>query len=396
MARRRYQKGSLRKRGKRDPVWELQWREDHVRKDGSIGRRLVTRIIGTADAMTQRQARRVADEILRPLNLGKVTPESTMTISEFVDCLFIPNALPPLKPSSQARYRQILKLHLLPAFGSCRLCDLRTLEIQAFVLAKMQSGLSWESVDHFRNLLSKIFRTAKRWDYFAGDNPVSGVELPEKRPVREKHVLLPEKIPPLLAVLKEPVRTMVELGVLTGLRVGEILALRWQDVDFLAGEIRVEQALYRGTLGSPKTKGSRRTLPMADALKQSLQRHHSHATHREPDALVFQSARGTPLSDTNLLHRHLKPAGGKLGMPWLNWHTLRRTHATLFQSAGGSLREAQAQLGHTRMSTTLEIYTLPLAAAQRQAVEKLSELMANDGEFAKTRERLAPQTQQIQ
>jgi integrase len=84
----------------------------------------------------------------------------------------------------------------------------------------------------------------------------------------------------------------------------------------------------------------------------------------------------------------MKPAGKKLGMPWLNWHTLRRTHITLFQVVGGSLRDAQAQLGHSKMSTTLEIYTLPIPEQQRITVEKLSVLMANDGEFAQNREDL--------
>jgi hypothetical protein len=68
-------------------------------------------------------------------------------------------------------------------------------------------------------------------------------------------------------------------------------------------------------------------------------------------------------------------------MPWLNGHTLRRTHITLFQVVGGSLRDAQAQLEHSKMSTTLEIYTLPIPGQQRITVEKLSVLMANDGEF---------------
>ncbi len=63
-------------------------------------------------------------------------------------------------------------------------------------------------------------------------------------------------------------------------------------------------------------------------------------------------------------------------MPWLNWHTMRRTHITLFQAVGGSLRDAQAQLGHSKMSTTLEIYTLPIPEQQRTTVEKLSVLMA--------------------
>ena len=104
--------------------------------------------------------------------------------------------------------------------------------------------------------MSKIFVTAKKWGFFAGDNPAIGVDLPEKTAVREKHVLLLEQIPQLLAALEEPARTMVLVGVLTGLRIGEILALRWRDVGFTSGEIRVEQACYRGLIGTPKTKSS--------------------------------------------------------------------------------------------------------------------------------------------
>ena len=73
--------------------------------------------------------------------------------------------------------------------------------------------------------------------------------------------------------------------------------------------------------------------------------------------------------------------GRKLGIPWLNWHTLRRTHATLFQVVGGSLRDAQAQLGHSKMSTTLEHNTIPIPAHQRAVVEKLSRLVTNGDEF---------------
>ena len=118
-------------------------------------------------------------------------------------------------------------------------------------------------------------------------------------------------------------------------------------------------------------------MPLPQALKQALLALRQKAENAEE--LVFHTSKGTPYNDSNLLHRDLKPAGRKLGMPWLNWHTLRRTHATLFQVAGGSLRDAQAQLGHSKMSTTLEIYTLPIPEQQRATVEKLSVLMASDG-----------------
>lgn len=92
----------------------------------------------------------------------------------------------------------------------------------------------------------------------------------------------------------------------------------------------------------------------------------------------------------------LKPVGAKVGAPWLNWHTLRRTHCTLFQEAGGSLRDAQAQLGHSKMSTTLEIYTIPVDARRREVVEKLDQMVTNGDELAESLKGLKMPTQQIQ
>jgi len=189
MARRRYQGGTLRKRGKRNPVWELQWREDYLKADGTVGRRLISRKIGMVADLTYRQARKAADEKLRLLNQGQWAPSSTITLGTFVERYLVPSFFPTLKLSTQERYRRTLNVHLLPAFGKSRLCDIGTLDVQRFVLQKMEAGLSWESANHYRNLLSKVFATAKKWGYFPGVNPVVGVELPEKTPVREKHIL---------------------------------------------------------------------------------------------------------------------------------------------------------------------------------------------------------------
>ena len=376
MARRRYQKGSLRKRGKRRPVWELQWWADFLGQDGTIIRKRESAILGTACEITRRQALRLAEEHLRPLNAGKVVPLSSITFRQFVELHFIPNVLPTLKPSTQARYRVTLNTHLLPAFGEARLCEIGTLDVQRFVLQKMEKGLGWETCSHLRNLMSKLFGTAKKWGFFALDNPAQGVELPEKKTVRTREVLSVQQIRALLMLLKEPCRTMVLVGVLTGLRIGEILGLRWKDLDFACGELRVEQAVYRGMVGSPKTKGSRRTLPLPEPVIAALR-----PLQGPPDSLVFQTEDKTPYRDNNLRFRELKPAGVKIGAPWLSWHTLRRTHATLLQAAGGSLKDASAQLGHSKLSTTHEIYTQPLPAHQRAAVEHLAHLVTNGDEL---------------
>jgi integrase len=381
MARRRFQRGSIRKRGKRNPVWELQWWEDYIKPDGTFGRRRESSVLGYVSEMSIKLARKAADKKLSQVNAGKAVPYSTLSLREFVEQFFIPLAFPILRLSTRKRYRSTLDLHLLPAFGGNRLCDIRTVEVQRFVLQKFDSGLGWETCNHLRNLLSKIFANAKKWGHCSGENPASGVELPEKRPTSKKQVLMPDQVVRLLAILREPVRTMVLVGVLTGLRVGEILALRWQDVDLDRGELRVEQAVYRGCLGSPKTEGSRRTLPLPGTATQALGALARRSMRVNPESLVFASRKNTVLNDTNLLLRVLKPAGKQIGVPWVSWHTFRRTHATLLQLAGGSAKDAQAQLGHSQITTTLGIYTIPVPAHQRAAVEKLSRLVTNGDEF---------------
>ena len=353
MARRRYQKGSIRKRGKRNPIWELQWWEDYILPDGTIGRRRESIILGSVSELSIKQARKLAEKKLSPVNAGKAVPHSTLSLREFVEQFFVPLAFPILKLSTRKRYRSTLDLHLLPAFGGTRLCDIRTVDLQRFILQKFDNGLGWETCNHLRNLLSKMFANAKKWGHFGGENPALGVELPEKQASKKKQVLMPDQVARLLALLREPVRTMALIGVLTGLRVGEILGLRWQDVDFKQGELRVEQAVYRGSVGSPKTRGSRRTLPLPEMLVSAMKGLAMRSLEASPQSLVFATRNGTPYSDTNLLLRDLKPAGRQIGAPWLSWHTFRRTHATLLQLAGGSAKDAQAQLGHAQISTTL-------------------------------------------
>lgn len=396
MARRRFQKGSIRKRGKRNPIWELQYWIDCINPDGSIGRKRESKILGYVSDLTKKQAHKLAQEFLQPVNTGKITPFSMITLREFVEGYFVPIVFPILKASTGKHYRITFNKHLLPAFGEYRLCDIRTLDLQRFILEKSQGGASWEAVSHFRNLVSKVYSMARKWGHFAGENPASGVDLPPKTAVREKHVLGPEQFRSLLVRLKEPVRTMAFLAMTTGLRVGEILGLRWQDVELTKRQLTVSQSIYRGTMGTPKTKSSCRVLPLPECLVNELEAHYRRSGYPEGPQLVFRTGSGTPYNDTNLLHRHIKPAGKAIGAPWLSWHVFRRTHCTLFQLAGGSLKDAQAQLGHASAVVTMQHYTVSIPGHQRQAIENLAELVTNGDDLRQGIEPQRVYTEQIQ
>jgi len=352
-------------------MWVARWREDVIQPNGAVLRVLRSETLGPVSEIAgRREARILLQNRLASLNSGQRRAEATMTFGTFVAEQFEPDILPTLKYATQKIYSLILRKHLLPRFRDCRLCDVNRAEIQQFVTAKLKDGYAWETTSHLRSLLSKVMGTAVSWNYLS-DNPVRGIKMPERTLKRPHSFLNMEQVRGLIAASEEPVRTIVLLAAMTGLRIGEILALRWGRVNLTAGTLRVEETCYHGHFGTPKTRASRRELPLPPAVLQALLSHLSHSSDKSGEALVFCTSRGTPLASNNLRKRQLHPACVRAELALINWHTLRHTHGTLLHEQGTPLRVAQAQLGHSHMSTTLEVYTHASATAQRQAVDQL-------------------------
>ena len=397
MTRRKFQSGSLFKRGKRRKLWVARWWEDMIRPDNSLGRVRRSEVLGpVSEIPSQREARKLLETRLRPINEGRHRPQSTSMFAAFVAEHFEPAVLPTLKLSTQQVYRALLRRHLLPRFGDQRLCDISRAEVQRFALEKLQQGQSWESANKLRNLLSKVLGTAASWGYLA-ENPVRGVKMPERTLKRPHTFLSVDEVRRLLSVLDQPARTIVLLATLTGLSIGEILALRWGRVDLVAATLRVEESCYRGQFGTPKTRARRRELPLALVVVKALVSHRSRSFDTSPGALVFSTRKGTPLSANNLRKRQLRKACRQAGIKPIGWHALRHTHSTLLHELGVPLKVAQAQLGHSRLSTTLEIYTHASTSAQRDAVLKLERILDLNGpKFSDGEETQDGKTQTIQ
>ncbi len=165
------------------------------------------------------------------------------------------------------------------------------------------------------------------------------------------------------------------IAVLTGLRIGELLALRWKHVDFVHDVIHVRETVHEGQFGSPKTKSSRRDVPMSQPVREALMAQRGQRTGADAENLIFTSRNGTPMNPKNLLRRVLQPACRNLNLPVISWHSFRHTHATLLGEVGESLRTAQAILGHSDLKTTLNIYTHAIPESQKRAVEKVAGLV---------------------
>lgn len=366
MARRRYQKGCLFKKGKH---WVLRYREDVLNPDGTAGR--VHRSIVLGALRTRREAEKAADTYTRKINDGSHRPLATITLADFWESYFEPEILPTLKYSTCRLYQILSEKHLLPALGRQKLCDVGRIHIQRFIGQKQRQGYSPQTLAHFRNLLSKIFGTAQRWGWMES-NPAQDIDLPPMECRRPKRLLTPDEISKLAYALAEPVRTIFLMGALTGLRIGELLALEVEDVDFTRATVSVRRDVYRGHVGTPKTPGSERQVPLASSLVPVLR--NWLRIRPSGSAWLFPSAAGTPLRDRNLMRRHLWPVCKSLGISRFGWHSLRHTFSTYNGNAGVAVPVLQSLLGHTSAETTM-VYTHPLEDVKRQAVEGLARLL---------------------
>jgi integrase len=374
IARRRFQTGHLSVIGKRPRRYVVRYYERTLQRDGTFGRTRKAVTLGPVSEIGNRQkAKILAEGILRRVNLAQPRLQVVLTLAEFAVNEWIPAVLPSLKHSTAKQYGFILNSHILPALGPVRLCDLAREHLQAFLAAKTRAGLSWETVAHLRNVLSKLLGAAVEWRYLE-ENLAKLTKLPRRPPRKPRPFLTGEQVSKLLNQLSEPVGTIVLLLVTTGSRIGELFALRWKHLDFERGILQIREAVYDGHFGTPKTASSIADLPLGPEVLAVLTRHFKRTgSDLDPDALVFPNHKGGPLNPKNLLRRVLYPACVKAEVPRVSWHALRHTHATLLAAGGASPKLIQSQLRHATTQLALELYTHQLPEFQREAVERLEQ-----------------------
>jgi integrase len=360
MARRRFQKGCLFKRGKN---WVLRFREDVVNPDGSSGRVHRSVVLGAISG--KKEAQRQADSQLLKLNSGTHRPQAVITLDEFWHRYFVPEMFPTLKFSTRKLYASLVNKHLLPYFGGHKLSDIQRVQVQHFVIEKQRQGYSVQTLAHFRDSMSKILETAKSWGWLQ-DNVARGVKLPPMERVRVARVLPSVEIAKLLEALTEPVRTMFILALGLGLRIGELLPLRLEDLDSSTGVLYVRRDFYRGHLQTPKTPSSERRFKLPAALVYVLTQY---LEHRETQSdLLFPNSAGTIFDDRNLIRREVEPACDRLGISRFGWHALRHTFSTIAENNRVPISVVQSLLGHTSASTTM-LYTHAQDDAKQAALE---------------------------
>ena len=383
MAKRRFQHP--------EPFREGNWWWIKVRQDEFVDGKLVRpqkRLKVAPATVGEREAKRIADELLRPMNQGLESIGSATQFGAYVRGTYSSTVLPLLASSTQTNYRYVLRKYLLPTFSEMALREMNLMTLQQYFSGMKVSHAVGKKI---KDTLASVMNSAVAFGLLI-KSPLESVKLPRPRIGRKvKPYITPEQFDNLVALIAEPYATMVYVCVLSGLRVSELIGLKWDDVH--ADSLTIDERFCRGDWGSPKTAGSSATLAVDPKVIERIQllrdrevtinwgangakKSFKLVRSDNPGDLVFQSVRkGGPMSDGNVLSRHLKPAARKLGLGWVNWQVLRRSYGTWMAEAGGEPKAVQGQMRHSRISTTMDLYAQFVPESQRRAVAKMMDMV---------------------
>lgn len=314
---------------------------------------------------------------LRDQQQGIAPPPERETVGAYLARWLADSAQPALRPRTFVSYRMIVTRHLVPALGRKRLSRLAPQDVQAYLNGKRAAGLSARTVQYHRAVLRKALNDALKWGLVARN--AAALATPPKQDRSRRRYLTPAEARAFLDVARgHRLEALFTVGLALGLRQGEALGLRWQDVDWDGATLQVGAQLQRIdgalTLVEPKSEAGRRAVPLPEAAVHALRDHQRRqhderavaGPHWEAQDLVFCTQLGRPLDARNVtrqFHRLRETAG----LPWLTFHGLRHGYASLLAAQGVNPRVAMELLGHSQLSLTMEVYTHVAPELAREA-----------------------------
>jgi len=385
--RERFQEGSLRKVQRKSgaEMWEYRYR-NHA-EPGSPMRQITLSVL---EYPTETKARiRLQEEVLRingPESFrAHVKPTMGVVIEKFKTEEHFEEILDStpgaeispdgMSYSTVAGYSSYLTKHVEPRWSSVFLTDIRPLQVSEW-LKKLP--LSPKTKGHVRALFHMLFERAMLWGLLdLQRNPIELIKLKgTSRRLARPYTITPEKFQELIAILEEPYRTMVTFAICTGLRVSEVLALRWEHIDFAAGVILVQQGVVSGRIGKVKTEASQDEIPIDPAFASVLL---ARLGAKEQRGLVFPShVTGRSYHAGILQQKILRPKGEEIGIPKLGWHTFRHTYRSLLDEAGAPIGVQQKLMRHSNVATTMNVYGNSTLRAKQDANSKVVKMLIRE------------------
>jgi len=323
------------------------------------------------------QTRRAADSLLArittELNQGSyIAPDEQQNFDDLVAAYRTGHLSVKVRDTTAKWYEGALRNHLIPFFGEIKNQNGQTIR-RAFKLQQIHVGL----IEKFRAdmqtkgkgvrtinkclvLLGSMLRYAikRRWITYNAASDVSKLREAhgQKQDALELAILTPAEINALLASTDDRYRVLLLAAALTGLRQGELLGLQWGDVDWQARKVYVRRSWSGGRMYDPKTKASRRRVPIPDELLTPLREWRLACPKGELD-LVFPNGDGKPQHPSNLLRRGFFPALRRAGLRRIRFHDLRHTYASLLIAQGYNIKTVSTLMGHSSIKITMDVYT---------------------------------------
>jgi len=362
-----FQQGSIRreKRNNGPDVWTLRWRE--MKNDSKTRRKVV---VGTLEKLPTKAAAWKACESLR-MTINPVTG-TPRTMAELVTHYRQKEMSEDGGKSFATRtaYEFYLKGWIVPQWGEFSLSDIRTVAVEEWLKTV---PLAPGSRAKIRNIMSTLFNHAMRYEW-TEKNPIRLVRQSAKR-LSTPDVLTAEEIGKLLAKLDGVYHVMAFLAAVTGLRVSELLALRWEDIHFDSAEIYLTRAIWCQHIGSMKTAASQKPVPMDAGLAALLLDWRGKCLYNQNTDYVFASAEmkgKQPLWPSSAMSKHIRPAAKLAGIvKHVRWHVFRHSFATLLKGNGEDVKTVQESLRHADSKVTLDTYTQGLMPVKREAQRKV-------------------------
>jgi integrase len=308
--------------------------------------------------------RPLAEKYLWPVNQGLAS--DPQTIQQFIEAIYLPHAEAHKRPSTVKGYRNLYKRYIAPHVAGVRMFSFRTRDAQALVnRVAAEHSLSRMTLTHVKNFLSGAFKFARQMGSI-DTNPIRDIAIPKGKPSESTHAYSNAEIDGMLDTLKGTARVAVTVAAYTGLSLGELQGLQWQDIS--EHELKVQRTIWNGIEGEPKTKARKDSVPLLPIVKTALDEHRA---ANPGTKWVFERPYGREPVNLANTGTAIRTTLKESGRQWHGWHALRRGFATRLHEAGVQDRIIQALMRHSSMSVTMRHYVKAMPEANIAAMDKL-------------------------
>lgn len=344
---------------------------------------------------TRKDAEHALSEVLHRVGDGTHVETSKLTVARYLSAEWLPAIKPTVRPSTFESYRMLIDKHVAPALGGTRLQALTPARLNGFYADLLsdgrkdgRGGLAPKTVRNVHVTLRKALGDAVKWNLLAR-NPAQFADPPKMRDAgdREMKTWTADELRAFLDLAAgDRLYPAFLLAASTGMRRGEVLGLRWIDVDLDAARLSVRQTLlsvdYKLSFSSPKSAKGRRSIALDKGTvaalrawkKAQLEERFAIGSNYSDNGLVFPRVDGNPLHP-DLFSQSFDRLVARADVPRIRLHDLRHTHATLALQAGVHPKVVSERLGHSTVSLTLDVYSHAVPAMEADAAERIAGLI---------------------